>query len=114
MKNKIVQKGDNLELKGLFELESALKKLNNTEEKEKDTKNEIIEELNKIFSKKFMIDNTHFDEVEDIFYYGGMEVKKLEDYSLYEIWTLDEVVGKYTNFKSWDEFIEAAKFEKKR
>lgn len=114
MKDKTIHKGDNLELKGLFELESALKKLNNTEDKNRNIKGEVIKELDKIFSKEFMMKNTDFDEVEDIFYFGGIEIKNLKDYSIYEMWTLDEAVEKYTKFKTWNEFIEAAKFENER
>ena len=98
-----------MQLNGLFELESALKELNNTDEKEKERKNEVIEKLNQIFSKKFMIDNTDFDEVEDIFYFSGIEVKPLNEYSTVDMWMLDEAVEKYTKFPTWEEFIEAAR-----
>ena len=98
-----------MELQGLFELKSALKELNNTDEKEKERKNKVIEKLDKIFSKKFMIDNTDFDEVEDIFYYSGIEIKEVEDYSTFEMWTLDEAVEKYTEFPTWEEFVGAAR-----
>ncbi len=88
-----------MELKGLFELESALKEI---------SKNKGMEKYNDIFSKQFMMDNTHFDNIEDLFYFGGIEIKPLEEYSTVDMWMMDEAVDKYTDFPTWDDFIKAA------
>ncbi|WP_320047914.1 hypothetical protein [uncultured Ilyobacter sp.] len=88
-----------MELKGLFELESALKEIND--------KNEISR-YKEIFSEKFMIDNTQFDDIEDFFYFGRIEIKPIEEYSTVEIWMIDEAVDKYTDFPTWEEFVKAA------
>jgi len=89
-----------LELKGLFELESALNKIND---------NGTINKYKEIFSENFMIDNTQFDDIEDFFYFGKIEIKPIEEYSTVEIWMIDEAVDKYTDFSTWDEFFKAAK-----
>ncbi|ADO84494.1 hypothetical protein [Ilyobacter polytropus] len=89
-----------MELKGLFELESALKKIND---------NGTINKYKEIFSENFMIDNTQFDDIEDFFYFGKIEIKPIEEYSTVEIWMIDEAVDKYTDFSTWDEFFKAAK-----
>jgi len=89
-----------LELKGLFELESTLKKIND---------NGTINKYKEIFSENFMIDNTQFDDIEDFFYFGKIEIKPIEEYSTVEIWMIDEAVDKYTDFSTWDEFFKAAK-----
>lgn len=83
----------------MFELESALKKINN---------NGIINRYKEIFSEKFMIDNTQFDDIEDFFYFGKIEIKPIEEYSTVEIWMIDEAVEKYTDFSTWEEFFKAA------
>lgn len=89
-----------MELKGLFELESALNKIND---------NGTINKYKEIFSENFMIDNTQFDDIEDFFYFGKIEIKPIEEYSTVEIWMIDEAVDKYTDFSTWDEFFKAAK-----
>ena len=94
-----------MELKGLFELESALKKQN---------KDNAIEEYKNIFSREFMIKYTDFDDIEDIFYFGGIEVKPLEEYTTVDMWMIDEVIDKYTHFSTWDAFIEKAREASKK
>jgi hypothetical protein len=98
----MIRKGYSLELKGLFELESALKKINN-----KDT----ISRYKEIFSKNFMMDNTQFDDIEDFFYFGKIEIKPIKEYTLVEIWMIDEAVDKYTDFSTWKEFLKAAELK---
>ncbi|WP_372713183.1 hypothetical protein [Ilyobacter sp.] len=98
------RKGYSLKLKGLFELESALKEINNENE---------IGKYKKIFSENFMIENTQFDDIEDFFYFGKIEIKPIEEYSTVDMWMIDEAVDKYTDFPNWEEFEKAARSENK-
>ncbi|WP_319372300.1 hypothetical protein [uncultured Ilyobacter sp.] len=93
-----------MELKGLFELESALKEIND--------KNEI-RKYKEIFSENFMIENTQFDDIEDFFYFGRIEIKAVEEYSTVDMWMIDEAVDKYTDFSTWEEFVAAAESKNK-
>lgn len=98
------RKGCSLKLKGLFELESALKEIND--------KNEISK-YKEIFPENFMIENTQFDDIEDFFYFGKIEIKAIEEYSTVDMWMIDEAVEKYTDFSSWEEFVNTARLKNK-
>lgn len=72
-------------------------------------KKKALEEYKGIFSREFMIEYTDFDNIEDLFYFGGIEVKSLEDYSIVDLWMVDDVVERLTGFKGLKEFIAAAR-----
>lgn len=94
-----------IEIKGLDNFLHSLEELKQNAE-EIDGENRVP--FNEMFPDFFMMRNTNFSTIDEMFYKSGFIINKQRDFDDIQVEKLDQFVNENTEFETWDEMKQAA------
>jgi hypothetical protein len=94
-----------MKISGLDDLQKQLATLRNNAERVSGT-NEVP--LAQLLNSEFLLLNTSFESVEDIFQRGGFTIQTQDDFERIPQDKLDALISAHSKFGSWAEMLQAA------